>query len=188
MNLKPMKYKNYIWPHNPKIYGISYERKVAVNKVPFGRYLMKDMGMTFRVLKGEGEFCGEGAYDEFKKLASVFYDNGPGKLWHPVWQEANAYFVALSLKQEPQPDYVYYTFEFWESYDSYKNMTKETKPADTAVDEKKEEVRKSYIVVSGDTMWGIAVRNKMSYAELVKLNPQIKNPNKIYPGNVIWLS
>ena len=41
MLLTPMRYKNYIWPHNPATYSISYERQVAVHKVPFGRYCMK---------------------------------------------------------------------------------------------------------------------------------------------------
>ncbi|MFQ7855197.1 MAG: hypothetical protein ACLRIS_08780 [Flavonifractor plautii] len=43
---------------------------------------------------------GEGAYGEFKKLATVFYAGGPGLLVHPVWQTSNAYFVELSLRQE----------------------------------------------------------------------------------------
>ena len=73
-----MQYKDYIWPHNPRTYTISYERKVAVHKVPFGRYAMQDLGLGRRVMRGEGEFYGEGAYEEFKKLASVFYHGGPG--------------------------------------------------------------------------------------------------------------
>ena len=38
MRLTPMRYKDYIWPHNPATYSITYERQVAVHKVPFGRY------------------------------------------------------------------------------------------------------------------------------------------------------
>ena len=33
---------------------------------------------------------------------------------HPLWQTANAYFVSLRLEQEPRPDYVRYSFAFWE--------------------------------------------------------------------------
>ena len=40
MELSPMRYKDYVWPHNPEVYTITYERKVAVHKVPFGRYCM----------------------------------------------------------------------------------------------------------------------------------------------------
>lgn len=80
MELTPMQYKSYVWPHNPRTYTIQYVRKVAVHKVPFGRYAMQDLGLGRRVMKGEGEFYGAGAYEEFKKLASVFYHSGPGDL------------------------------------------------------------------------------------------------------------
>lgn len=106
MELTPMQYKSYVWPHNPRTYTIQYVRKVAVHKVPFGRYAMQDLGLGRRVMKGEGEFYGAGAYEEFKKLASVFYHSGPGTLIHPVWQSAKAYFVDLTLAQEPRQDYV----------------------------------------------------------------------------------
>ena len=31
------------------------------------------------------------------------------------WQTASAYFVELRLEQEPRPDYVRYSFAFWEA-------------------------------------------------------------------------
>ena len=119
MNLTPMRYKDYVWPHNPRTYRIQYQRKIAVHKVPFGRYAMQDMGLGNRVMTGEGEFFGKNAYTEFKKLASVFYQEGAGTLYHPVWQTSTAYFVQLSLAQEPREDYVRYTFTFWEDYRGY---------------------------------------------------------------------
>ena len=78
MNLEPMRYKSFVWPHNPRIYSIRYERKVAVGKVPFGRYVMQNMGMTYRVLRGEGEFYGPDSYEQFKRMATVYYDEKPG--------------------------------------------------------------------------------------------------------------
>ena len=102
MELSPMQYKGFVWPHNPRTYSITYHRAVAVHKVPFGRYAMQDVGMSYRVMQGEGEFFGEDAYDTFRALASVFYENGPGTLLHPVWQSAQAYFVDLALAQEPR--------------------------------------------------------------------------------------
>ena len=56
-------------------------------------------------MKGSGEFVGEGAYEEFKRLATVYYDGGEGVLVHPCWQSAHVYFAALSLAQAPRPDY-----------------------------------------------------------------------------------
>ena len=83
MLLTPMRYKEYVWPHNPRVYSIDYERIMAVNKVPFGLYYLQDLGRTRRVMKGEGEFIGEDAYTQFGQLANVFYSGGPGQLIPP---------------------------------------------------------------------------------------------------------
>ncbi|MGO4702936.1 LysM peptidoglycan-binding domain-containing protein [Dyella sp. 2RAB6] len=45
----------------------------------------------------------------------------------------------------------------------------------------------SYTVKSGDTMSGIAARHGVSLPALLAANPQISNPNRIYPGQVIHL-
>ena len=45
--------------------------------------------------------------------------------------------------------------------------------------------RKTYTVVSGDTLWGIASRYNLTLNALLALNPQIQNPNLIYPGQTI---
>ena len=58
MLLTPMRYKDYVWPHNPATYSITYERQVALHKVPFGRYYMQDLGQSCRIMRGEGEFAG----------------------------------------------------------------------------------------------------------------------------------
>lgn len=43
----------------------------------------------------------------------------------------------------------------------------------------------SHTVVRGDTMWRIAVRYEVGISELKAANPQIKNPDLIYPGQVL---
>jgi uncharacterized YkwD family protein/spore coat assembly protein SafA len=40
----------------------------------------------------------------------------------------------------------------------------------------------SHTVVSGDTMWKLAVKYHVGTSEIIKANPQISNPNLIYPG------
>lgn len=40
----------------------------------------------------------------------------------------------------------------------------------------------THTVASGDTMWKIAVKYKVGTSEIIKANPQISNPNLIYPG------
>jgi len=183
MKLTPMRYKGYVWPNNPESYRLRFVRSVAVDKIPFGRYAMQDMGMSYRVMEGEGEFVGEGAYEEFKKLASVFYEGGAGVLVHPVWQTTKAYFVTLEALQEPVEDYVRYRFAFWEEYEGSGAALHEVKPAVAPVTAAK--TRRYVTVVSGDTLWAIAAREDMSLQALIALNPQIKNPNLIYPGEQV---
>lgn len=43
----------------------------------------------------------------------------------------------------------------------------------------------THTVVSGDTMWKIAVRYQIGVDEIINANPQIQNPNLIYPGQVL---
>ncbi|MEG1593416.1 MAG: SafA/ExsA family spore coat assembly protein [Oscillibacter sp.] len=192
MQLSAMRYKNYTWPHNPETYSVTYRRRVAVQKIPFGSCCMQDLGASYRVMRGEGSFAGEGAYDEFRRLARVFTQSGPGLLVHPVWKTAGAYFVSLELAEEPLPDYVRYTFEFWEdcgdagalrwvgggAQDGGESGTAES--GDTHRGD-------VYIVKKGDTLWGIAKRYGVTLAALIAANPQIKNPNLVYPGNRVQL-
>lgn len=48
--------------------------------------------------------------------------------------------------------------------------------------------RKTYTVVAGDTLSSIAARNGLTTAQIIALNPQIKNPNLIYVGQTVYLS
>jgi spore coat assembly protein SafA len=43
----------------------------------------------------------------------------------------------------------------------------------------------TYIVQPGDTLSGIAERFGVSLSDLEKANPQIPDPNRIFPGQVI---
>jgi uncharacterized YkwD family protein/spore coat assembly protein SafA len=42
-----------------------------------------------------------------------------------------------------------------------------------------------HTVQPGDTMWKISVRYQVGLSEIIAANPQIKNPNLIYPGQKI---
>lgn len=43
----------------------------------------------------------------------------------------------------------------------------------------------SHTVAKGDTMWKIASRYQVGTQEVIDANPQISNPNLIYPGQVL---
>lgn len=188
MILTPMRYKSFVWPHNPRVYSITFERKMAVHKVPFGRYHLQSLGLTRRVLRGEGEFVGEDAYEKFGELASVFYDDTPGVLIHPVWVTTTAWFVDLKVEQEPRPDYVKYSFEFWEVYGAEtvsltaQGLTAGTDGGETGTSGGQQVW---HTVARGDTLWALANRYGVSVDEIVGLNSNISNPNLIYVGQKV---
>ena len=177
--LAPMRYKDFTWPNNPRTYTISYERQTAVHKVPQGAYTLEDLGRTCRVMRGEGEFYGPQAYETFKKLATVFYHNGPGVLLHPVWMTTSAYFTELQLRQEPAEDYVAYSFAFQEGYPDYQPMRR-IPPEDPALTGKK-----YHLVAAGDTIWSIARLWDTTAAEILELNPDISNSRALTQGQKV---
>lgn len=193
MILTPMRYKDYTWPHNPRVYSVERKRRLAVHPVPFGRCVIQDLGGSCRVLQGEGEFVGQGAYEQFRQLAAVFQQEGAGLLVHPVWQTERAWFVSLTVEEEPLPDYVRYRFEFWEDWAGYDGGLREvetavsTPAAETVTAERGQQERSVYTVRKGDTLWGIAKRYGVTLTALIAANPQIKNPNLIYPGDRVTL-
>ena len=190
MNLAPMTFKGFVWPHNPRVYTITFERKMANYKVPFGRHYLQSLGQTRRVLRGEGEFVGEGAYDKFKELATIFYEETPGVLVHPVWVAATAWFVGLELRQEPRSDYVRYSYEFWEVYSGLTDKLEERASGAAAPSGGTEGGGQAayHTVARGDTLWAIANRYGVSLSAIIQWNPQIKNPNLSRPGERVRVS
>lgn len=189
-----MTFKTFVWPHNPRVYTITYERKMAVYKVPFGRHFLQSLGQTRRVFKGEGEFVGEGAYDKFKELATVFYEETPGVLVHPIWVATTAWFVGLEVEQEPRSDYVRYSFEFWEVDPSVSSQMERQVAENSGGDSQSGTIgggtagtgqEQYHTVVQGDTLWAIANTYGVSLESLLAWNSQIKNPNLITIGQKV---
>lgn len=45
----------------------------------------------------------------------------------------------------------------------------------------------THTVVSGDTLWKIAVKYQVGVSEIIEANSQLSNPNLIYPGQTIYI-
>ena len=45
----------------------------------------------------------------------------------------------------------------------------------------------SHTVARGDTMWKLAVKYQVGTSEIISANPQVTNPNLIYPGQVLTI-
>lgn len=188
MSLAPLKFKTYTWPVNPQTYSMRFEKNTAIHHYPYTNINeIEDLGLKPREVSGTGEFIGEGAYEEFKKLATVYYDKGPGSLIHPIWQIQQAVFDRLELEQEPTPNYVKYSFTFIEhitqnqviEFDNgnYVEDSIETHQ-DTLVAKRD---TKTHIVKSGEFLAAIAKRYDTTWQEIAEKN-NLKNPNLIIPG------
>jgi prophage DNA circulation protein len=180
-----MKFKTFTWPHNPTTYHVTFQRVMAVNKVPFGKYDLQDLGVTRRVMEGEGVFTGPDAYRNFAKLAALFYEGTPGALVHPIWSTTSAYLVKLELEEAPRSDYVKYSFTFWESYNGYSAQSSGSSASQSTSSSTSSSSKRYYTVVKGDTLWAIARKYATTVAAISALNPSLKNPNLIRVGQVL---
>ena len=45
----------------------------------------------------------------------------------------------------------------------------------------------THTVIPGDTMWKLAVQYQVGTSEIIQANPQISDPNLIYPGQVLTI-
>ena len=136
------------------------------------------------------QFLNDLFMNPFQALAEVFDQPGPGLLVHPVWRTVSAYFVTLELLEEPMPDYVRYSFSFWEdgtaSGGGLTEVAVETGTSGGGTGDSAAAAGGQtavYTVRKGDTLWGIAGRYGVALTDLIAANPQIKNPNLIYPGD-----
>ncbi len=172
--LSAMRFKSFVWPHNPRDFRVVWQRRVTVLDAPGGRYFLQEIGKTCRTFQGVGEFYGPKAYDQLRQLARVFREDGPGLLVHPLWDSRMAYFTRLELTQEPRQDYVAYTVRFTEVRDK--------EDADISPG-----AAFTLTVGSDDTAWSIAQRFSLDISEFLKMNPQISNPNLLKSGQEVRL-
>ena len=175
--LTPMKFRDFTWPNNPHSFSVEHRRALKSRKLPFQAYKVQDMGEDLCVFKGEGEFVGDSAYADFLRLAELFIDGSPGLLVHPVWPATQVYFASLKLRQEPKENYVNYEFEFWQDSSGKKRSNVKLKLAPTA-----------YILQSGEGIGDVILQSGVSAEEILMLNPQIENMNRLGEGDVLKLS
>lgn len=178
MKLSPMRFKTFVWPHNPRVYTVTYRREMAANKIPFGGCALQSLGETRRVFRGEGEFVGEGAYRQFRELEVLFRQESPGMLVHPIWTAAQVWPVRLELEQTPRCDYVRYSFEFWECGPAVRDGL-------TPHGEGTAQGEKWHRVQAGETLWAIAAAHDTTVEALLALNGGIRNPNLISVGQEV---
>lgn len=178
--LAPMQYRDFVWPNNPRVFEVEYRRTLHSYKLPFSGYVVQNLGLQNKIIRGEGEFVGPKAYENFRRLAALFEENKGGRLVHPVWPTMRAYFEKLSLKQEPKEDYISYSFEFWEYIGSAFEDAQEAID-DTDYGNPAAEIGRVryYSAVENDTLRVISQKKGIALSVLSELNPDITNPDAV---------
>lgn len=173
MNFDVMKFKNYVWPHNPSSIEVSVSRDLKDVMIPFYGAAIQDFGREKRVVSGYGQFFGADCFEQFNVLFSVFKQGGAGYLSLPGLDTFLAVFKRLELVGNSTPNVLNYSFEFWE----------DSRPS-TATTELCDEF---YTALEGDSLWSIAAKFDVPVETLLELNPSIKNPKQLAAGKKVKL-
>lgn len=173
MNSNVMKYKNFVWPHNPSTIDISVTRDLKEAKIPFKGSSIQDFGQEKRIVSGRGQFFGYDCMAQFENLFLVFKQGGAGYLSLPDIGSFLALFKDLKLTGNSMPNVVNYSFEFWEE------LTARAIGADLQDN--------FYTALEGDTLWSIAAKFDVSIDTLLALNPTVKSPNQLNAGEKVRL-
>lgn len=171
-----MQYKDFVWPNDPRTYTLSFERQTVVQKIPMGSFTAQDLGLTCMVLRGEGEFFGKKAMEQFRALTRVFQSGGAGVLLHPAWHGGQALFTQLRMTQEPREDYAAYQFEFCQS------TPQETIQTAYVTSRRGRGGRIYYTVANGETAWQICTKQALTMQELMEMNPELASPTGLTAG------
>lgn len=170
MKLIPMKFRDFVWHHNPR--EIAFECEKAVNELlsPFDSSAIQETGRRNMIIRGEGELYGEDCLEQFEKLFELFQKSGQGVLSIPHISPIYAVFESLKIIGIPRPDVLTYSFVFREVMQS----KIEDKPI-------------NYTVKYGENLWDVSYRFEISIDRLVELNPNIKRPDIVNEGEVVRL-
>ena len=109
-----MRYKEFLFPHNPRRIHIEAGARTAVLHCPFVGAAVQHLGMSPRVITGEGQFFGPRALADYQRLEAVFAQPGSGSLSLPGLPPFQAFFTRLALTCEGDGQIIGYSFIFTE--------------------------------------------------------------------------
>lgn len=173
MSLDVMKFKNYIWPHNPSNIDISVKRNLKEFAIPFKGSVIQDYGREKRIVSGSGQFFGDNSIEQFNSLFTLFKQGGQGYLSLPGMDSFLAIFKELNLIELSMTNIVNYSFEFWEDL-NFNSLNLDIQ-------------NQFYTILDGDSLWTIASKFDISIETLLALNSNIKKPNQLVIGEKVRL-
>lgn len=175
MTLAPMRYKGHTWLHNPKEISVTSEKTAVELQLPYHDAVLQDHGRKNRVIQGVGDLYGNDCIQQYEALWSLYCQQGPGLLSIPDLQPMNATFAQLKIEAAPTPELLTYSFQFRENLYGLKEKRQDTFAAGF------------HTVVYNETLWDIAHGYNISIDALVLRNRNIKRPDRLTPGERVYL-
>ena len=172
--MEPMKYKDYVWPTNPRRLQVSYRRNISQLGLVSGGSVVQELGALCRVAEGEGEFSGESCLEQWAQLLQVFQEGGAGVLALPGHSPFYAHFRSLERLQEAFPGLIRYSFSFWE--DGARPPSLGNLPSAS-----------EHTAAPGETLGSIAGLYQTSVDHLMACNRDISRPDRLSPGKRVRL-
>lgn len=169
-----MRFMGYTLHHNPHTLQVISNANISQYCIPDFTELTESIGSKATVVKGEGVFYGENAFEQFAELKQLAKARKADVLSVSGINPFYAYLSELKLKCTPVDDYVEYSFTFIESED-YTYKENSTAP-------------NSYIVKQTEDLWDISCKLNIPIERLISLNPQLKNTYDISEGDVIRIN
>lgn len=157
--------------HNPHTIEVTNTANITQQQVPFFTSIVLNTGYNATVIKGEGVFYGENAFEQYLQLKQLYTQGKCGVLSLSGVNPMHAYLQQLKLKCTPVDNYVEYTFMFVEAIEAV-NKENSTAP-------------QFYTVEENEDLWSIAVKLNITIDNLVDLNPQLKSPYDITKGDKV---
>lgn len=76
--------------------------------------MIQELGVSQRVIAGEGAFFGPQAEEQYRRLEELFFQQTPGRLILPSHAAVTAHFSRLGWLGQGDGQVVRYSFEFLE--------------------------------------------------------------------------
>ena len=173
MELKPIQIGNFSFRFNPYEFKTYLSSKLCEYNLPFSDYsLTVDNKNVSETIIAKGEFFGNNAYDDFKRLYNLFMQKKSQVLIHPLYSPCYVYFKNLQLLQAPLENYIKYQFEL-------------VKIGDLDLkDELLKNTTNKYYVKSGETLFDISAKTGVDIDTIYEKN-DITDPFNLTEGEII---
>lgn len=109
-----MQFGTFIWPNDPEILRMKFQRKVVLEEGGNGIWSIVSNTRMGRTYECEGVFYGSNAYSSVQALASLHIAGNPALLTHPQWDTVNALLSEMEVTEGPGENLLKYKLTFIE--------------------------------------------------------------------------